>query len=350
MANVDLRFDTFEVGLNPIFNDNLFDSGDTIAIDYSIINAELSDPQGETIVEFYLSRDNFIDPGVDFFLGSSSIFPEDFDVIDGTASDAQLITLPTNRSFLANNGSGNYVSGTYFVGGFIDVDPVLDNETFIDDNFTDALQAEVIDIEIINNLPTNDTSPLTLDGTTAQIAYVAYYGRSGDLAGLDFWNDVLTQNGVSYSPTQGDRLTGIELDVYNQIVNQFGNSDEANRLFGGLTVREQVNLVYNLAFDRQAEQGGLDFWVPIVQDGSVSLAAFALEISLGARNQDIITVRNKIESADLFSDSFAGRPDAIDAYRGGFGEEFGRQWLSVFGSSISELSQVDSALTQLELF
>ena len=345
MANVDLSFNTFEVGLNPIFSDNFFDSGDTIAIDYSIINAEISDPQGETIVEFYLSKDNFIDPGVDFFLGDSSIFPEDFNLIDGTASDAKLITLPTNSSFLDDNGPG-----TYFVGAFIDVDPALDNETVIDDNFTDTLQADAIDIEIINNLPTNDTSPLTLDGTTAQIAYVAYYGRPADLDGLNFWSDVLTRNAVSYSPRQGDRLTGNELDIYNQIVNQFGNSAEANRLFGGLNDRQKINLVYELAFDRPGEPGGLDFWSEQLRNGSVTVATFALEVALGARNQDIITLRNKIESGNLFSDSFAGRPEAIGAYQGGFGEEFGRQWLDVFGSSISVPSQVDSALTQLELF
>ncbi len=341
MADINLKFEAFVVLPNAISKDNFFNSGDTITIDYSIINQTNSPPEGGTFVEFYLSTDDLIGTRDDFFLEWAYIPPDFF---KNSTIFTHLITLPTNTSFFDNNGPGEY-----FVGAFIDVEPFFDRETFIDDNFTDVAQAEVIDIQIINNLPTDDTTPLTLDGTTAQIAYVAYYGRPADVDGLNFWNQVLSENGVSYSPMLGDPLIGNERNIYNQIVNQFGNSDEANRLFGGLSVREQVNLVYHLAFDRFAEPGGLDFWVPRVEDGSISLTAFALEVALGARNQDIITLRNKIESADLFSDSFARQLGAKEAYVGSGAEGFGRHWLDVFGSSISVQSQVDSALAELAL-
>ncbi len=198
-------------------------------------------------------------------------------------------------------------------------------------------------VTVLPNLPIID--PLVLNGSTAQIAYVAYYGRPGDQGGLNFWNQQLTNNNVSYSPRNGDQLTGSAAGVYNNIVNEFGNAEEANRLFAGLNNTEKVNQVYNFAFNRNAEAEGLNFWVPLIDSGAVSLANFALEVALGADNGDIITLRNKIKSADLFTRSI-DEPVA-QAYSGSTGEVFGRDWLNDFGTTVSSQSAVDSAFAQL---
>ncbi len=196
-----------------------------------------------------------------------------------------------------------------------------------------------------NQTSTNTTAPLTLTAGTAQMAYVAYYGRpaDADVGAENFWDGVLRRSNVSYSPRGGDPLTGQEEVVYDRIINNFGNSDEANRLFGGLTNAQRVNLVYNNAFGRDAEQGGLDYWVPRLNDGRVTLAEFALKIALGAQNQDVIALRNKIESARRFSgsiDTFAER----EAYRGANAEIFGRQFLANYGPTIAPQSVIDQAL------
>ncbi|MGK7952906.1 MAG: Ig-like domain-containing protein, partial [Xenococcaceae cyanobacterium] len=99
-----------------------------------------------------------------------------------------------------------------------------------------------------------NTSTLKLTGETAQIAYVAYYGRPADNGGRDFWNNVLSENEVSYAPREGDRLTGQEQEIYNQIVDSFGNSEEADRLFGDLNDREKLNRVYQFAFNRDGDE------------------------------------------------------------------------------------------------
>ena len=195
-------------------------------------------------------------------------------------------------------------------------------------------------------IPPPNTSPLTLTGDTAQIAYVVYYGRPADNSGLTFWDEALTDAGISYSPRQGDLLTGSEAGAYNQIVNFFGTSPEADNLFGGLNNRDKVNKVYNFAFNRNAEQEGLNFWAEHLDSGAITLANFALEIGLGAQGDDIIALRNKLTSADLFTNSL-DLPEERAAYSGESAALFGRNWLSDFGTTVSTQAWVDAAISSL---
>ncbi len=211
-----------------------------------------------------------------------------------------------------------------------------------DDNLTNAFEPYA---RVFGGETSNDLGPITLTAGTAQIAYVAFYGRpaDADVGSENFWDGVLRENNVSYSPRGGDLLTGNEEATYERIVNNFGNSDEANRLFGGLTNAQRVNLVYNHAFGRDAEQGGLDYWVPRLNDGRVTLPEFALSIALGAQNQDIIALRNKVESAIRFSGSIDTVAER-NAYVGANAEIFGRAFLSNYGPTIAAQPIIDSSL------
>lgn len=211
-----------------------------------------------------------------------------------------------------------------------------------DDDLTNAFEPHG---RVFGGETSTDLGPITLTAGTAQIAYVAYYGRpaDADVGDENFWDGVLRQNNVSYSPRGGDPLTGDEEAAYNRIVNNFGNSDEANRLFGGLNNTERVNLVYNHAFGRDAEPGGLDYWVPRLNDGRVTLPQFALSIALGAQNQDIVSLRNKLESAIRFSGSIDTVAER-EAYRGGNAETFGREFLGNYGPTIAPQSIIDQSL------
>lgn len=197
-----------------------------------------------------------------------------------------------------------------------------------------------------NNNTNSDTEALTLNSETAQIAYVAYYGRPGDPDGVNFWNQALADNEVSYSPRKGDPLTGAEQDIYNQIVNQFGDSLEADLLFAGLSNRERVDRVYQFAFDRDADENGRNYWTEQLDQGSVTLTNFALEVALGAQGEDIVIFNNKINSANLFSDSIDTEAE-INAYSSSSAEVFGREWLDIFGSTTSSQEQVNAAIDDL---
>lgn len=196
-------------------------------------------------------------------------------------------------------------------------------------------------------IPPPNTSPLTFTGDTAQIAYVAYYGRPADNAGLDFWDDLLTRANISYSPRQGDLLTGSgEFEAYNRIINAFGNSYESSHFFSGLSNTEKVNRVYNLVFNRQAEPEGLDFWASKLDQGEITLANLALEIALGAQDQDVIILRNKLTSATLFTNSLDNPREQGD-YAGTQGALFGRNWLADFGATASTRAWADAAIAEL---
>ena len=69
-------------------------------------------------------------------------------------------------------------------------------------------------------------------------------------------------------------------------------------------------------------------------------------MALGAQNEDIITLNNKIISADLFSERLDTEAET-NAYSGSSGEVFGRNWLDGFGDTISTPEQVDEALADL---
>ena len=260
---------------------------------------------------------------------------EEFRFEDETLSYDELVTeIETNDKYLGNFTESQTIN--------------LPNGEEFEVGIEGDLEDLNSDVQLITERNQEIENPiLELTGGTAQIAYVAYYGRPADSEGLAFWNNALTENEVSYSPRNGDTLTGAEQDVYNQLVNQFGTSEEADRLFGVFeTNRERINEVYQLAFDRNGDEEGLHFWTQQLDLGNVTLATFALEVALGAQNEDIITLNNKIISADLFSERLDTEAET-NAYSGSSGEVFGRNWLDGFGDTISTPEQVDEALADL---
>lgn len=274
---------------------------------------------------------------------STEIITVDFATEDNTAI--------AGEDYTATNGTLEFAPGE--TEKTITVQVAGDTQVEGDENFSlklsnasNATISEATATGVIQN-DDIDNTPLELTGGTAQIAYVAYYGRPADNGGLKFWNDVLTDSGISYAPRGGDRLTGSEQETYDRVVNQFGNSDEADRLFGSIEGnRNKINQVYQFAFNRDGDEAGLDFWTEQLDKNNVTLATFALEVALGAQNEDITVLNNKITSADLFSNSIDTEAET-SAYSGSTGEVFGRDWLDDFGSTISSQVQVDTALTNL---
>lgn len=197
-------------------------------------------------------------------------------------------------------------------------------------------------------IDTSGLAPLTLEEGNAQLAYVAYYGRPGDTAGLEFWNGVLGDAGISYSPKSGDVLEGDALTAYNAIVNDFGNSTEAQSIFGSLMGDAMINQIYQFSFGRPADATGLAFWSEQLDNGSVTLASAALEIALGAEGTDIQTLNNKINSANVFTqalDTDARRA----AYSGVDAEVAGRDFLDDYGigASVATTAEANAVILGL---
>ena len=98
-----------------------------------------------------------------------------------------------------------------------------------------------------------------------QNAYLAYYGRPADPAGLDYWAGRLKDAGGNL----------------NEIIAAFGNSAEFTDRFGTLDTTELVDAIYQRLFKRDAEPAGLEFYRNLLESGEKHLGTIALDIFNG---------------------------------------------------------------------
>ena len=129
-----------------------------------------------------------------------------------------------------------------------------------------------------------------------QMLYVAYYQRPADPGGLRYWAQVIDNQGIQAA------------------VNGFVNSPEAQSLYGG-DITAVINAVYQAAFNRAPEPDGLTYWTNVYNNGWATLGTIVWEIVNGARNQDLITLQNKIESAMNFTNALDPDGDYLPPYQ-----------------------------------
>jgi hypothetical protein len=120
---------------------------------------------------------------------------------------------------------------------------------------------------------------------TVQKAYIGYYGRPADPAGLTYWADRLDEE-------NGD---------LSALINEFGTSEEYTDRFDGMSNEDLVNNLYQQLFNRDAEQEGLDFYVAKLENEESSLAEIAVVIMDGAQNADAVALENKLQVAQDFT-------------------------------------------------
>lgn len=137
-----------------------------------------------------------------------------------------------------------------------------------------------------------------------QKLYVAYYGRPADAGGQTFWAEKIDSEGAG------------------AVINDFGNSAEYEARFGDLSNEELVNNLYQQLFGRDAEQGGLDFYVGKLESGELSLANIALVIAENAENADADAMTNKVAAAQAFTD------EAGDDYAGDDAADYAADFLA----------------------
>lgn len=117
-----------------------------------------------------------------------------------------------------------------------------------------------------------------------QLMYVAYYGRPGDQAGIDYWAGVF--DGSS------------NLD---QALAAFGTSPEFLSGFGNLSTEALIDGLYQQLFNRDADQAGRAWYADLITSGQSTLARIAMDIALGAKGDDQTIVENKVFIANEFN-------------------------------------------------
>ena len=169
-----------------------------------------------------------------------------------------------------------------------------------------------------------------------QEAYIAYYGRPGDPAGIDFWAERLD-------------AAGGNIDA---MISSFGTSAEASARYASLSVTDAVNAIYNQVLGRDAEAGatGIDFYVNKVLSGEFSLVTLAQNIWDGATSgTDAQTIANKLTAANSFTQTLRDDAAANTSYSGDTAAANARTWLSgVDDDSSTVTSSVASIATTIE--
>lgn len=154
----------------------------------------------------------------------------------------------------------------------------------------------------------------------AQKLYIAYYGRPADSAGQTFWADKIEEDGLASA------------------VAGFGNSDEYTSRFGDFTNEELVNNLYQQAFNRDVDTGGLEFYVGKLESGELDLASIALTIVQNAADvdaQDLTTLNNKVAAADLFT------TESGEAYAGDAAATYASEYLADVNAATDVQADID---------
>lgn len=133
-----------------------------------------------------------------------------------------------------------------------------------------------------------------------QQMYIAYYGRPGDPAGVNYWAGLLAEAGGNWIA---------------DLVSAFGDSAEYRNRFGALDDETLINNLFLGLFNRSADSAGLAYYVDLLNGSNISgynpelrqsnLAQIALDIANGVQpgTEDATTLSNKLTVAAAFTDA-----------------------------------------------
>lgn len=130
-----------------------------------------------------------------------------------------------------------------------------------------------------------------------QGVYVALFGRPADPIGLAYFNGV-TKNGADLSA-----------------IGDLASTQEYKDRFASKNNTEIVNSIYRALFNRDAEEGGLNFFVDKLNKGELNINNIAIAILDGAQGKDKEIVDFKIDAAGRFTASL-DTPTKVAAYSG----------------------------------
>jgi len=83
--------------------------------------------------------------------------------------------------------------------------------------------------------------------------YHAVFDRESDLEGLGFWASNLAQGNITFA----------------DVADEFMASDEFIAKYGDASDEDFVNLLYENVLHRKADDGGLEFWLEVLENGNL---------------------------------------------------------------------------------
>jgi len=155
---------------------------------------------------------------------------------------------------------------------------------------------------------------------TVQRLYIAYYQRPADPVGLVYWAKALD-------------WAGSDKNKFYAVIDSFANSAESQALYGGKRTSDVINAIYNAAFGRNAETGGLNYWTNAINKGYTTVGRVLWEIVKPGSplGDDAITLSNKLQTAMNFTKVIDPEHDALNllaTYAGSADAQAARNFLA----------------------
>lgn len=170
--------------------------------------------------------------------------------------------------------------------------------------------------------------------TQVQQAYVAFFNRPADLAGLNYW------------------ISSPAASVAN-LLDAFSKTPEYTSLYSNMNSTQLVNAVYQNLFGRAVESvDALNYWVGLLDKGTVtlgSIAATVADLAITNKTTDGTLVSNKVAAATAFTTSLstASNADSATAYAtaNSTGLQAVKSWLAAVTSDAATLTNATSTTT-----
>jgi hypothetical protein len=167
---------------------------------------------------------------------------------------------------------------------------------------------------------------------TVQKIYIGYYQRPADPGGLIYWAGRLDNAGGSFA----------------EIIEAYANSAESQALYGTINsgnISTVVNGIYYALFGRNAEAGGLNYYVTGFNSGRFTAATIMLNVLYGAQNEDLQSVNNKLTAANLFTGTIDPELDGTNfqvTYAGNGDAIAARNFLALYATSVKVPTQAET--------
>jgi hypothetical protein len=126
----------------------------------------------------------------------------------------------------------------------------------------------------------------TTTETEVQKLYVAYFSRPADVAGLAYWNNILSTNTAGYQVISAN----------------FASSNEYKATYAGLDNAGIVSAVYQHLFGRTAEAAGVQYWSNMLNQKVITIDDVVTQIAAGAQGTDKIAYDGKVAVAAVFTE------------------------------------------------
>lgn len=122
-----------------------------------------------------------------------------------------------------------------------------------------------------------------------QKSYIAFYQRPGDPAGVDWWCGKLAAVNGNLS----------------EIIDAFVGEVEFTERFGSLSNSELVEKLYQGILGRPSDAAGREWYTGQLDTQKSTLATIGLDLLGGAKNEDALTVANRLDFAKSFTQMIA---------------------------------------------